>query len=58
MGKWVPIHKGDTGYSVSDFVCSECGKPCPCYHLTPFCPNCGEENSSVAKSQMTLFEGE
>lgn len=40
-GKWVPIKKGQRGYSVSDFICSKCGKPCPCYILTEYCPRCG-----------------
>lgn len=38
---WIPIERGDRGYSAGDFICSECGKPCPCYHLTEYCPNCG-----------------
>ena len=41
-GVWLPIVRGQKGYSVSNFVCSECGKPCPCYDLTKYCPNCGK----------------
>ena len=42
-GRWIPIIKGERGYSASDFRCSVCGDPCKCYHLTNFCPNCGAE---------------
>lgn len=38
---WIPIERGDKGYSAGDFIYSECEKPCPCYHLTKYCPNCG-----------------
>lgn len=40
-GKWIAIKKGELGYSVGDFRCTACEQPCPCYHLTPYCPNCG-----------------
>lgn len=40
-GKWIPISKGQRGYSAGDFQCSDCGKPNKCYHLTAYCPNCG-----------------
>ncbi len=40
-GRWVPIKRGEVGYSAGDFKCTECGKPNKCYSLTPFCPNCG-----------------
>lgn len=39
--KWVPIYKGEAGYSAGDFRCALCGKPNKCYSLTPYCPNCG-----------------
>lgn len=42
-GRWIPIVKGERGYSAGDFRCSVCGDPCKCYHLTNFCPNCGAE---------------
>lgn len=38
---WVPIRRGERGYSAGDFRCSACGKPCPCWKLTRFCPECG-----------------
>ena len=40
-GEWVPISKGEKGYSAGDFKCSVCGKPNKCYSLTAYCPNCG-----------------
>ena len=42
-GRWIPIVKGERGYSAGDFRCSVCGDPCKCYSLTNFCPNCGAE---------------
>ena len=39
--KWIPIKRGETGYSAGDFRCAVCGKPNKCYTLTPYCPNCG-----------------
>ena len=42
-GRWIPIVKGERGYSAGDFRCSVCGEPCKCYHLTHFCSNCGAE---------------
>ena len=42
MAYWIPINKGEVGYSAGDFRCTKCGKPNPCYRLTDFCPNCGE----------------
>lgn len=38
---WIPIKRGEPGYSAGDFRCGVCGKACPCYHLTAYCPNCG-----------------
>lgn len=43
MGYWIAINKGEVGYSAGDFRCTDCGRACPCYHLTPFCPNCGNK---------------
>lgn len=43
MNEWIPIHKGEQGYSAGDFRCSSCLRPNPCYRLTRFCPNCGAE---------------
>ena len=40
-GKWIPIIKGEHGYSAGDFECSICAQPNHCYHLTNYCPNCG-----------------
>ena len=42
-GKWMPITKGERGYSAGDFRCDQCGTPNPCYRLTSFCPNCGAD---------------
>lgn len=41
--RWVPIRRGERGYSAGDFRCTGCGKANPCYSLTLFCPNCGRE---------------
>ena len=41
MGEWIPLQRGDKGYSAGDFKCSACGKPNKCYTLTDYCPNCG-----------------
>lgn len=38
---WEMIAKGETGYSAGDFRCSECRRPCKCWTLTDYCPNCG-----------------
>lgn len=43
IGFWMTIERGENGYSAGDFRCSVCGKPCPCYHSTKFCPNCGAD---------------
>ena len=43
MGKWIPIVKGEHGYSAGDFRCSICEQPNHCYHLTNYCPNCGAD---------------
>lgn len=40
-GEWIPIEKGEKGYSAGDFRCSVCGLPNKCYSLTPYCCNCG-----------------
>lgn len=47
--KWIPLKRGEHGYSVSDFRCGYCGEPCPCYYLTNYCPNCGENMRGVNK---------
>ena len=41
-GAWIPLKRGESGYSAGDFRCSKCGKPNKCYSLTNYCPNCGE----------------
>ena len=40
---WIPIHKGERGYSAGDFKCSYCGQPNKCYIVTAFCCNCGAD---------------
>ena len=50
-GRWIPIAKGERGYSAGDFRCSVCGDPCKCYHLTNYCPNCGARMRGKAKIQ-------
>lgn len=40
---WMPIQRGDKGYSAGDFICSCCGKPNKCYSITDYCCNCGAE---------------
>ena len=40
-GRWIPIVKGELGYSAGDFRCSVCGKPNKTYCLTLYCCNCG-----------------
>ena len=50
-GRWIPIVKGERGYSAGDFRCSVCGDPCKCYHLTNYCPNCGARMRGKAKIQ-------
>ena len=42
-GEWIPIEKGEKGYSAGDFRCSVCGQPNKCYSLTPYCCNCGAD---------------
>ena len=39
--RWIPIKRGERGYSAGDFRCSRCGQPNKCWTLTNFCPNCG-----------------
>ena len=38
---WMPIQRGDEGYSAGDFICSCCGKPNHCYKVTDYCCSCG-----------------
>lgn len=40
-GRWELITRGETGYSAGDFRCSVCRRPCKCWALTDYCPNCG-----------------
>lgn len=40
-GIWMPIERGDKGYSAGDFICSCCGKPNNCYTITDYCCSCG-----------------
>lgn len=42
-GIWMPIERGDKGYSAGDFICSCCGKPNNCYTITDYCCSCGAE---------------
>ena len=46
-GRWIPIKRGEVGYSAGDFKCTECGKPNKCYSMTPYCPNCGAKMNEV-----------
>lgn len=46
---WIPIRRGERGYSAGDFCCSACGKPCPCWKLTRFCPECGHKMAEKGK---------
>lgn len=43
MAYWIATNKGEAGYSAGDFRCTNCGKPNPCWKLTPYCANCGEK---------------
>lgn len=44
QGKWLPIRRGEKGYSAGDFRCSECGEPKRSYVAKPnYCQNCGAE---------------
>lgn len=36
---WIPIKRGERGYSVGDWRCSNCKKPLQCYERTIYCPN-------------------
>lgn len=40
-GKWIPITKGERGYSAGDFRCSVCHQPNKCYIVTNYCSHCG-----------------
>jgi len=40
---WMPIQRGDEGYSAGDFICSCCGKPNKCYSVTDYCASCGAQ---------------
>lgn len=40
-GRWVPIKRGEPGYSAGDFRCTNCGSPNRCYCLTEYCSRCG-----------------
>lgn len=43
-GKWLPIRKGETGYSAGDFRCSVCGKANRSYVPSPnYCQECGAD---------------
>lgn len=39
--KWIPIHKGERGFSAGDFRCSVCHQPNKCYTMTNYCSHCG-----------------
>ena len=56
-GKWIPIKRGEKGYSAGDFRCSVCGEPNHCYRLTPYCAMCGAKIEGVQKKeeQLCLF---
>lgn len=40
-GEWIPITKGERGYSAGDFRCSVCHQPNKCYTMTNYCSHCG-----------------
>ena len=40
-GEWIPIRKGERGYSAGDFRCSVCHQPNKCYTMTNYCSHCG-----------------
>jgi len=40
-GEWIPIRKGERGYSAGDFRCSVCHQPNKCYIVTNYCSHCG-----------------
>lgn len=50
-GKWIPIKRGENGYSAGDFRCSICKKANPCRHLTAYCPNCGARMDEERKEE-------
>lgn len=42
-GEWIPITKGERGYSAGDFRCSVCHQPNKCYIVTNYCSHCGAD---------------
>lgn len=40
-GEWIPIRKGERGFSAGDFRCSICHQPNKCYTMTNYCSHCG-----------------
>ena len=47
MAYWIPIKRGEVGYSAGDFRCTNCGKPNRCFSTTPYCANCGAKMEST-----------
>lgn len=39
--KWIPINRGEKGYSAGNFRCSECGEPSRSWRKEKYCGNCG-----------------
>ena len=38
---WIPIRRGERGYSAGGFRCSQCGMPDRGWGKTNYCPQCG-----------------
>lgn len=38
---WIPIRRGERGYSAGGFRCSQCGTPDRGWGKTNYCPQCG-----------------
>lgn len=54
--KWIPIKKGEKGYSAGDFRCSSCGEPNRTWRLNPpFCSMCGAK-MDLKDGQMSIFD--
>ena len=59
MACWIPIYKGEVGYSAGDFRCTNCGKPNPCYSLTEYCARCGakmEKPANLTPIEMEILK--
>lgn len=53
---WIPLKRGDRGFSAGDWKCSNCGKPNATWKIKPpFCSQCGAK-MDLKEGQMTLFD--